>query len=72
MAKHTNLKVYFFNELDNADLFNDSFHSFSYGDADVTCVRRSAIVAELLTKDNVEPLIREIESLEGEDILIAF
>lgn len=75
MANQTNIQVYFFNDLDNAHLFEDTFNSFSYGDADVTCVRSSAIVAELLTKDGMDDLIREIEALEANDdgdILIAF
>lgn len=72
MAKQTDLKVYFFNDLDNANLFEDTFNSFSYGDALITIVGRGTILAELATKDDVDPLINEIKNLEGKDVLIAF
>ena len=75
MANQTNIQVYFFNDLDNAHLFEDTFNSFSYGDAEVTCVSSRAIVEELLTKDGIDALISEIEGLEKNNdgyVLIAF
>lgn len=75
MSKPYKIEVYFFHDLDNADLFQDTFNSFSYGDAHLTAVRRNVIIEELKTHDDMEPLISEIEGLKANkdgEVLIAF
>lgn len=59
------LKVVRFNTLKNADLFDGTFDSVSYGDAAFTLVGSAVLIAELEEQDDesLAPLIKELSQI---------
>ena len=69
----SNISVVFFHDLKHADLEEEGFHGFSYGDAEWTLVAPDAVIDELENRGNksLQPLIDELEKVPRH-ILIAF
>jgi hypothetical protein len=63
--KILDFKVVRFNTLKNAELFQDSFSSVSYGDAVFTLVGPGQLIAELkdMKDKSLAPLVKELEQV---------